>query len=126
MRMMQMGLILDDLFQGQPLDPRSKLILTGDLNAVETEPVVSLINECMLDSFRHHHPDKQGYTWATNNPLTGRYPIADRRLDYIFCPRGAEIRKAEVILDKGNPGYASDHFGVLAEVEWREAKKSAA
>lgn len=132
MRMMQMGLILDDLFQGQPLDPDAKLVLTGDLNAVETEPVVSLVNECMRDSFRHYHPKQHGYTWATSNPLTGRFPIANRRLDYIFCPPGAEIRKSEVILnheqpDKdGKPGFASDHFGVLAEIEWRATKKAAA
>lgn len=132
MRLMQMGLILDDLFQGQPLDPNSKLMLTGDLNAIESEPVVALINECMRDSYRHYHPKHHGYTWATTNPLTGRFPIANRRLDYIFCPSGAEIHKAEVILNhgqptkEGKPAFASDHFGVLAEVEWHETKKAAA
>jgi endonuclease/exonuclease/phosphatase family metal-dependent hydrolase len=125
MRMMQMGLILDDLFQSRPLDPYTKLVLTGDLNAIETEPVVALINECLRDSFRHHNPDDKGYTWSTRNPLTGRYPIEDRRLDYIFCPTGAEINKAGLILNDEKPGFASDHFGVLADIEWREAQKEA-
>jgi endonuclease/exonuclease/phosphatase family metal-dependent hydrolase len=130
MRMMQMGLILDDLFQSQPVDPNTKLVLTGDLNAVETEPVIRLVNDCLRDSFRHHNPDDKGYTWSTRNPLTGRYPIANRRLDYIFCPTGAEIHKAELILNnEGNDeklGFASDHFGVLVDIEWPEAQKAAA
>jgi len=133
MRLMQMGLIMDDLFQSQPLDPHTKLVLTGDLNAIESEPCVNLVNECLRDSFRHQHPENRGYTWSTNNPLTGKFPIADRRLDYIFCPTGAEIKKAEVILDHPikneaiqHEGFASDHFGVLAEIEWREASKAAA
>jgi endonuclease/exonuclease/phosphatase family metal-dependent hydrolase len=126
MRMIQMGLILNDLFQNQPVDPNTQLVLTGDLNAVETEPVIALVNECLRDSFRHQNPIDKGFTWSTRNPLTGRYPIADRRLDYIFCPSGAEISKAEVILNDEKLGFASDHFGVLADIEWREAKKAAA
>jgi endonuclease/exonuclease/phosphatase family metal-dependent hydrolase len=126
MRMMQMGLILDDLFQNKPVDPHEKIVLTGDLNAVETEPAINLVNECLRDSYRHHHPESRGFTWSMSNPLTGRFPISDRRLDYIFCPMGAEIRKADVILKDGEKGFASDHFGVLAEVEWRGAEKSAA
>jgi endonuclease/exonuclease/phosphatase family metal-dependent hydrolase len=129
MRMMQMGLILDDLFQSQPVDPHTRLVLTGDLNAVESEPVINLINECLRDSYRHHNPDDKGYTWSTRNPLTGRFPIADRRLDYIFCPSGAEINKAELVLNNENDeklGFASDHFGVLVDIDWSEAKKAAA
>jgi endonuclease/exonuclease/phosphatase family metal-dependent hydrolase len=101
-------------------------VLTGDFNAVETEPAIHLVRECFNDSFREKNPHDPGHTWATSNPLTGRFPIADRRLDYIFCPSGAEIHKAEIVLDQSSKGYASDHFGVLADLEWREAKKEAA
>jgi endonuclease/exonuclease/phosphatase family metal-dependent hydrolase len=126
MRLMQMGLILDDLFQGQPLEPSSRIVLTGDFNALETEPAINLIRDCFIDTFRFENPDQHGHTWLTSNPLTGRFPIADRRLDYIFCPLGAKIHQAKVVLGKTDKGFASDHLGVLAEIEWPEKTNQSA
>ena len=49
--------------------------------------------------------------------------MPDRRLDYIFCPRDVKVDRAELVFN-GSDGceYASDHYGLLADLEWPAAK----
>lgn len=75
------------------------------------------------DAWARRHPHDDGYTWSDKNPHAVRWIERNRRLDYIFVGQlradgwGA-ILDARVVLDL--PGadhvYASDHFGVYAEI----------
>jgi endonuclease/exonuclease/phosphatase family metal-dependent hydrolase len=78
-----------------------------------------------------------GYTWARANLYTGRmgWLRGDRRLDYIFVtsPRRdgrGTVHAARVVLDQpvtlssGEPLFASDHFGVMAEVQMSPGAKT--
>ncbi len=63
-----------------------------------------------------------GHTWHRANPFAARERSPNRRLDYVFV-RGpdrwnrGEVVGARVVLDRGIDGvFASDHFGVLAEI----------
>jgi endonuclease/exonuclease/phosphatase family metal-dependent hydrolase len=97
----------------------SRILLCGDFNATESEQAVQLLKEGFLDSFRVKNPDSPGLTWETANPLTvDATRLPDRRIDYIFVSRGARVLSSEVILSAPRPVFASDHFGVLSEVEW--------
>ncbi len=112
-RLMQMGMLLHELSSDTPL------LLLGDLNAVETEPAVEILKDRELkDAFRMLHPTEAGFTWNNENPLTAFYKLENRRIDYIFCGESANVHSCEVILDKPSPVYASDHFGVMADIEW--------
>jgi endonuclease/exonuclease/phosphatase family metal-dependent hydrolase len=76
------------------------------------------------------HPGQPGWTWTRANPYTDRmhWLRADRRLDYIFVTpirrdhRGT-VHSARVLFDEpvvlpsGERLYASDHYGVVAEVQ---------
>ncbi len=79
------------------------------------------------DAWDHVHPGQAGWTWAAANPYTAplRFLTLDRRLDYIFVTperrdgRG-RIHSCRIVLDQPSPDgvFASDHFGLLAEVQF--------
>lgn len=115
-RLVQMGMLLGDLRHAGRLAPRSPLVLAGDLNATEDEAAIQLATSSMIDCFRTLHPDEPGYTWVKSNPWAGKFPMPDRRLDYIFCTPGADTQEADVVLDQPDPVYPSDHYGVMAAI----------
>jgi endonuclease/exonuclease/phosphatase family metal-dependent hydrolase len=110
-------------------------ILMGDFNArPESDEIRWLRGLTTLEGRRVHyqdawervHPGERGWTWASANPYTAplRFLEPDRRIDYIFVTtmrkdgRGT-IHDCGVIFDRPEPdgAFASDHFGVLAEVQ---------
>lgn len=119
-RLVQTGLILDDFVREHSEMPGSRTILAGDFNAIEEEPAIQLVSERLQDVYRIQHPSEPGFTWTKTNPLA-RMDMPNRRLDYIFCPRGVEIHDADVILNEPGTPYLSDHFGVFAELGWSSA-----
>ena len=115
-----MGLVLDEFAREHWIAPGEKALFAGDFNAVEDEPAIQLVSEKMQDTYRVKHPTEPGYTWTKTNPLSGGN-APNRRLDYIFCPQGVQIHKADVILNEPGTPYLSDHFGVFAELSWKAA-----
>jgi endonuclease/exonuclease/phosphatase family metal-dependent hydrolase len=100
-------------------NPVARALLVGDFNATEQEPAIHLANERLKDAFRAVRNDDPGYTWVRSNPMNGDWRnMPDRRLDYIFCPRDVKVLRAELLFN-GSDGakYASDHFGLLADLE---------
>jgi endonuclease/exonuclease/phosphatase family metal-dependent hydrolase len=93
-------------------------LLAGDFNALEGEPAVAHARVHLKDCFRNRHPSSPGTTWSRANPLTRGLDDPDRRLDYVFCPTDAFVREAFVVLDRPDPDYSSDHFGVCVAVEF--------
>lgn len=116
LRLVQTGLVFEWLTGGCWKTDAHGPILLGDLNATEEEPAVRLAGEALQDTFRSLHPHEPGHTWCNHNPLTQHYPLPDRRLDYIFAPREMEVLESGVVLGGEGPDFASDHFGVLAEL----------
>jgi endonuclease/exonuclease/phosphatase family metal-dependent hydrolase len=117
----------------------SPQILLGDFNTVpHADEIRWMCGLTTLGERRVHYQDAwdvmnpglPGYTWARANFYTDRmgWLRGDRRLDYIFVTpprrdgRGSVVA-ARVVLDQsttlstGEPLFASDHFGVLAEVQ---------
>ena len=109
-------------------------ILMGDFNArPESDEIRWLRGLCTVDGRRVHyqdawervHPGERGWTWTLANPYTAplRFLDPDRRIDYIFVTtmrkdgRGT-IHDCRVVFDQPEDGvFASDHFGVLAEIQ---------
>lgn len=109
-------------------------VLMGDFNArPESDEIRWLRGLVNLEGRRVHyqdaweriHPGERGWTWASANPHTAplRFLEPDRRIDYIFVTtmrkdgRGT-IHDCRLVFDEPQDGvFASDHFGVLAEVQ---------
>jgi endonuclease/exonuclease/phosphatase family metal-dependent hydrolase len=117
-RLMQTGILLNEISRGPWGKSDDKIIVLGDFNATPDEPAIQTITERMTDAYCVAHPGEPGYTWSSQNPFTHEAGLSNRRVDYIFCDRNAKVRSCGVILDRADPTFSSDHFGVLAELEW--------
>ncbi len=113
----------------------SPQILMGDFNArPEADEIRFLRGQVTLggrrtyfqDAWERVHPGEPGWTWPRKNPNTAKLAFLepDRRLDYIFVSpmRGdgrGTVHSCTMVFDK--PGadsvFASDHFGLLAEIQ---------
>jgi len=110
-------------------------VLAGDFNAAPTAPEIRFLRGELLlegrrtyweDAFAELHPEAPGWTWAGRNPLTARSPghAPDRRIDYVFAAveqwsgQGL-VRACRLVFDEPDADgvFASDHFGVLADVQ---------
>jgi endonuclease/exonuclease/phosphatase family metal-dependent hydrolase len=110
-------------------------VLMGDFNArPESDEIRWMCGLTTLgerrtvyqDAWALCHPGEPGWTWASANPYTAALAFLqrDRRIDYVFVTperkdgRG-RIHACRVVLDRPDPSgaFASDHFGVLAEVQ---------
>jgi endonuclease/exonuclease/phosphatase family metal-dependent hydrolase len=130
-------LFLDDVVSAHKNDTIS--IVTGDFNAMpDSDEIRWLVGATTLaerrvayqDAWDRIHPGERGITWARSNPYINvlSWLRPDRRLDYVFVSpmrrdgRG-RVHGAEIVLDEPHvaPGgvavYASDHFGVMADVQ---------
>ena len=115
-------------------------VVMGDFNCVpDSDEIRWLTGMTTLDGRRvayqdaweRMHPGDPGYTWARENPYVDKlhWLRPDRRLDYIFVTpvrrdRRGTIRAARIVLGQpraaqpsGALVYASDHFGVVVDVQ---------
>jgi endonuclease/exonuclease/phosphatase family metal-dependent hydrolase len=124
---------VDDALRSLAGDPH---ILCGDFNATpDADEMRFLRGLTTLAGRRTHYQDAwlrcrsddPGLTWSAQNPevRAQRTLDVDRRIDYIFVSsrhkdgRGT-VLDARVVLTERDPGSgspASDHYGVLAEVQ---------
>jgi len=109
-------------------------ILMGDFNArPESDEIRWLRGQVTLggrrtyfqDAWDRLHPGEPGWTWARANPYTAKLAFLepDRRLDYVFVTpmRGdgrGTIHGCEMVFREPVARvFASDHYGLLAEVQ---------
>ncbi len=119
------------------IDTDEPQFLCGDFNATPDHDEIRFLRGLTTlegrrthyqDAFLRVHPDEPGFTWCAENPQTRplRSLDIDRRIDYIFVTtrrkdgRGT-VLDSRVVLDcrDQNGACASDHFGVLADVQIR-------
>jgi len=115
---------------GAPPGPLPALVM-GDLNAGETLPAIGELTAAAgwVDAFRVAQPTAPGFT-VWQQPGAPRATVF-RRVDYVFlvpgraCP--GRVLASRVILDTphrapdGRTLWPSDHYGVLADVDLRDA-----
>ena len=129
-------LFLDEVMMAHRND--NPQVLTGDFNAVPASDEIRWLTGLTTlagrrvayqDAWDRTHPGEPGITWARANPYVDvlHWLRPDRRLDYVFVTpvrrdRRGTITGARLVFEEPSllPGgerlYASDHFGVLAEI----------
>lgn len=97
---------------------KAPTVIMGDLNLTpETEPI-QIFGENWADARTH-----AALTLGPEGTFTGfdSCTPAERRIDYIFVhPDLYEVQRYLVLSDRRNGHYASDHFGVYAELRRNE------
>jgi endonuclease/exonuclease/phosphatase family metal-dependent hydrolase len=121
---------LDEFVHENPGD--LPVVIGGDFNtSPDSAAIMFLTGKMSLqgrgtyyrDAWQRRHPFERGATWSDKNPYTVRWIERNRRLDYLFVGQirddgwGA-ILDCRVVLDMPGPDgtFASDHFGVYAEI----------
>lgn len=105
--------------------PAMPALFLGDVNAEPHEPAAAALRAAgWIDAWEAATGSPAG--GATSDPRNAHHAPTDpaRRIDYVFVdpgPRAVTVRSARVVLDApdatGRP--ASDHYGVLVELEVR-------
>ncbi len=104
-----------DLIAAHP-SPRGATF-AGDLNATPDTPAMQLLRDRgFIDAWTAANPDDPGLTFASTAP--------DRRIDYIYAVPGTDSTPTVtactlVLTDPVDGVFASDHIGVLCELELR-------
>jgi endonuclease/exonuclease/phosphatase family metal-dependent hydrolase len=101
-------------------------LVAGDFNALEDSPQIRTLSQVWGDAYRTVHPELPGYTCCIDD-LFAQHAELSRRIDYVFIvPKTVEalkVSQVRVIFDQperfeGGWLWASDHAGVLVEIEY--------
>lgn len=105
------ALILEKIKRRGTNDP---VVFTGDFNVGEDNPVATVVKGGgFLDTFRVLHPDAQNVgTFNGFRPECGK-----DKIDYIWVDSRWTVKSAEIVLDKVNGFWISDHVPVIATIE---------
>lgn len=127
-----MARFVDDLVADRPDLP---VVLLGDLNAgPDAASIRFLTGKQSLagtsvryeDAWAAAHPGEPGHTFSPRNPLVraGQMPLErGRRIDYVMTRSGPhgpllDVADCRLVFDEPVDGvWASDHFGVLADLQ---------
>jgi endonuclease/exonuclease/phosphatase family metal-dependent hydrolase len=79
---------------------------------IQRDTIQHIKDSGYVDGYRRLHPDDKGYTFPVWDPHL--------RLDYVFVPKGFADRlvRCEVISHAAHAPKASDHFPLLAEIDF--------
>lgn len=103
-------------------------IIGGDFNAREHEAHMLALGSDWIDAHTAANPGEPGFTCCIDDLHAGYGEVLEKRIDYVFLlPRlgiNLDVRSAETILDQpvrmdGVWQWASDHVGLLVEIEIR-------
>lgn len=105
------ALILQRIRERVPVDP---VIVTGDFNTGEANPVQTQMREAgFRDTFRERHPDEKDV--VTFNGWN-EAPTGDK-IDYVFVQGATKTLDAEIVRDRVDGRWVSDHMPVTATIE---------
>ncbi len=103
-------LVLKRISERGTSDP---VIIAGDFNAGEDNPAIKAVKDAgWRDTFRVLYPDvKEVGTFSGFNPEFGK-----DKIDYVFVDAKTDVLSAEIVKDKVDGRWISDHAPVVARV----------
>lgn len=96
--------------------PKLPVVVTGDFNTGETNPVTQAVAKMFRDTFRVMHPNE------TEVGTTNQFKLGSTRgekIDYIFVEPDTEVISAAILRTAVAGRYPSDHFPVVARIRLR-------
>jgi len=105
--------VLDRIAARVPVLP---VVVTGDFNTGESNPVTQAMLKSLRDTFRVLHPGAKEV--GTANQFKLGTTMGDK-IDYIFVEPATEVMSADIIRTAVDGRYPSDHFPVVARIRLR-------
>jgi endonuclease/exonuclease/phosphatase family metal-dependent hydrolase len=112
-RLRAVRLILELIAHGESTDA---VLVAGDFNAAPDTPNRLLFEQSGLES------SQALFGRPTAAPTYQFYGIRLRSLDDILVNRGFEVRRHRILDLKPGNTFPSDHFGVMADLAWHDAR----
>lgn len=100
-------------------------LVAGDFNSTADSPELAALREGFVDTYGNQHPQADT---ASSSTLNLKY-FAPKRIDHVFFQRNAFVPVgATILFDHADAQgvWASDHFGMLAELRLARAEKTEA
>jgi len=100
------------------------VLLAGDFNASDEAPELAPLAERFEDGYRAVHPGRDTAADTTLDPASA----PPMRVDHVFVQRGAfRVTGSQRLFQQRDRDHvrASDHYGVLTELQWLPATASA-
>lgn len=107
------SLLLNRVAARSPVLP---VIVTGDFNTGEGNPVTQAVAKVLRDTFRVVHPAVTEVGTANQFKLG---TTTGEKIDYIFVEPGTEVMSADIVRTSVDGRYPSDHFPVVARIRLR-------
>lgn len=120
-RLHQMEVILASIAQ-ETARGSDRSVLCGDLNDISSSPAIRRLFDSKVPRFRDasaigataHSED----TFSTTNPFALPSLLPGRRIDYVAISDGYRLARYDVVLQETDGLLpASDHYGILVEIE---------
>jgi endonuclease/exonuclease/phosphatase family metal-dependent hydrolase len=96
--------------------PKLPVVVTGDFNTGESNPVTRDVAKVLRDTFRVVHPDAMQVGTANQFKLG---TTMGEKIDYIFVEPDTEVISAAIVRTSAGGRYPSDHFPVVARIRLR-------
>jgi endonuclease/exonuclease/phosphatase family metal-dependent hydrolase len=107
------ALVLDRIGTRAPALP---VVVTGDFNTGEANPVTKAMLGRFRDTYRTRHPN------ATEAGTGNQFKLGmttGEKIDYIFTEPGTDVLAADIVRTAVDGRYPSDHFPVVATIRLR-------
>ena len=96
--------------------PQLPVVVTGDFNTGESNPVTQAVAKVLRDTFRVVHPQ------ATEVGTANQFKLGTttgEKIDYIFVEPATAVISADIVRTSVGGRYPSDHFPVVARIRLR-------
>lgn len=98
------------------------VIVLGDFNAGETNPAMMTMKEAgLVDTFRVLHPEAQPA--GTFGNFVGNR--TGEKIDYVLTTQPVRATSAAIVYDNARGRYPSDHYPVVAGIEFQRVESNA-
>lgn len=118
-RLRSVDLLLERI--GSRRFPEEPVVVTGDFNVGEDNPVIRKLvgtqagSGPLVDTFRALHPDEKVVGTFTAFEF-GR--VEGDKIDYVLVEPGTRVLEAGIVRTSRDGRYPSDHFPVTAVISW--------
>jgi len=106
------ALLLARIAERAPVLP---VVVTGDFNAGEANPVTQAMTRVLRDTFRVVHPEAREV--GTGNQFKLGMTTGEK-IDYVFVEPATQVLSADIVRTAVDGRYPSDHFPVVARIRF--------
>lgn len=105
------------LERAKQIAPKLPLLISGDFNCTDATAPFDILNAAGLKSIYQLSPIVHGPNFSYHDYGRAK-PEELELLDYVFVSKAFDVKRCRVIQDKPEGHYLSDHYPVIAQIQY--------